>query len=78
MAVMSTRELFDFIVDPSLAEDQIDDYLEKVLSLQTIIRFYQYMHLQPELPGDRTLHHLNFVFHDLTLNSLADPRENYG
>ena len=40
MGVMSTRELFDFIVDPSLAEDQIDDYLEKVMSLQTIIWFH--------------------------------------
>lgn len=29
---MSTRELFEFVVDPSLAEDQIDEYLEKVLS----------------------------------------------
>ncbi|KAG0565101.1 hypothetical protein M758_8G159700 [Ceratodon purpureus] len=30
VGVMSTRELFDFVVDPSLAEDQIDDYLEKI------------------------------------------------
>lgn len=29
---MSTRELFEFVVDPSLAEDQIDEYLEKVPS----------------------------------------------
>lgn len=30
VGVMSTRELFDFVVDPSLADDQIDEYLEKI------------------------------------------------
>ncbi|XP_024359206.1 uncharacterized protein [Physcomitrium patens] len=30
VGVMSTRELFDFCVDPTLAEDQIDDYLAKI------------------------------------------------
>jgi len=34
---MSTRELFDFVVDSSLAEDQIDDYLEKVLSHNSML-----------------------------------------
>ncbi|CAM6008899.1 unnamed protein product [Sphagnum balticum] len=30
VAAMSVRELFDFVVEPSLAEDQVDEYLEKV------------------------------------------------
>ncbi|CAM6125327.1 unnamed protein product [Calypogeia fissa] len=30
VAVMTVRELFDFVVDPALAADQVDDYLEKI------------------------------------------------
>ncbi|KAL5711351.1 non-specific serine/threonine protein kinase [Ranunculus cassubicifolius] len=30
VAVMTTRELFDFIVDPGIAEDAVDDYLDEV------------------------------------------------
>lgn len=30
VAVMTTRELFDFIVDPSITDDSVDSYLEKV------------------------------------------------
>lgn len=30
VAVMSVRELFDFVVDPSIMDDDIDDYLEKM------------------------------------------------
>jgi hypothetical protein len=30
VAAMSVRELFDFVVEPSLAENQVDEYLEKV------------------------------------------------
>ncbi|KAK3225076.1 hypothetical protein Dsin_004938 [Dipteronia sinensis] len=30
VAVMTIRELFDFIVDPSIADDAVDSYLEKV------------------------------------------------
>lgn len=28
--VMMVRELFDFIVDPSISDNDVDDYLEKV------------------------------------------------
>ncbi|CAK9237367.1 unnamed protein product [Sphagnum troendelagicum] len=30
VAAMSVRELFDFVVEPTLAENQVDEYLEKV------------------------------------------------
>eukprot|EP01018_Ginkgo_biloba_P016949 Gb_16907 [translate_table: standard] len=30
VAVMSVRELFDFVVDPSITDEDIDDYLEKI------------------------------------------------
>jgi RIO kinase 1 len=30
VAVMMKRELFDFIVDPSIAEEAVDSYLEEV------------------------------------------------
>lgn len=30
VAVMTIRELFDFIVDPCIADDAIDSYLEEV------------------------------------------------
>lgn len=30
VAVMTIRELFDFIVDPSIADDSVDTYLEEV------------------------------------------------
>lgn len=30
VAVMTVRELFDFIVDPTIVEDSVDNYLEKV------------------------------------------------
>lgn len=33
VAVMMIRELFDFIVDPCIADDAIDDYLEEVWCL---------------------------------------------
>lgn len=31
VAVMTIRELFDFIVDPCIADDDVDSYLEEVL-----------------------------------------------
>ncbi|CAK9236508.1 unnamed protein product [Sphagnum troendelagicum] len=30
VAAMSVRELFDFVVEPTLAENQVDEYLEKI------------------------------------------------
>jgi len=30
IAVMTIRELFDFIVDPSIADDDVDAYLSEV------------------------------------------------
>lgn len=30
VAVMTIRELFDFIVDPTIDDDSVDSYLEKV------------------------------------------------
>lgn len=33
VAVMTIRELFDFIVDPCIADDAIDSYLEEVWCL---------------------------------------------
>lgn len=34
VAVMTVRELFDFITDPSITSQNIDQYLDKVLKLQ--------------------------------------------
>lgn len=31
IAVMTVKELFDFVVDASIADEDVDDYLEKVL-----------------------------------------------
>lgn len=31
VAVMTIRELFDFIVDPSITDESVDSYLEEVL-----------------------------------------------
>lgn len=45
VAVMTIRELFDFIVDPTIDDDSVDSYLEKVrvmprcLSLLQVFRF---------------------------------------
>ncbi|XP_048867070.1 serine/threonine-protein kinase RIO1 [Brienomyrus brachyistius] len=33
VAVMTVRELFDFITDPSITEDNMDDYLEKAMEI---------------------------------------------
>lgn len=33
VAVMTIRELFDFIVDPCIADEDVDGYLEEVWSL---------------------------------------------
>lgn len=30
MATMTVRELFDFVTDPTLADDKVDEYLDKV------------------------------------------------
>lgn len=30
VAVMTIRELFDFIVDPTITDESVDDYLEQV------------------------------------------------
>lgn len=30
VAVMTIRELFDFVVDPSITDDSVDEYLEEV------------------------------------------------
>jgi len=27
---MTVKELFDFVIDPSIADNDVDDYLEKV------------------------------------------------
>lgn len=32
VAVMTIRELFDFIVDPSITDDSVDSYLEEVFT----------------------------------------------
>lgn len=32
IAVMTIRELFDFIVDPTIDDDSVDSYLEEVIS----------------------------------------------
>lgn len=37
---MSVRELFDFVVEPSLAENQVDEYLEKVWPLDLVTAWY--------------------------------------
>ena len=34
VAVMTIRELFDFIVDPTIDDDSVDSYLEEVQKLQ--------------------------------------------
>lgn len=33
VAVMTIRELFDFIVDPTIDDDSVDSYLEEVLNI---------------------------------------------
>lgn len=33
VAVMTVRELFDFVVDPTITPDLVDEYLEKVRDL---------------------------------------------
>lgn len=33
VAVMTIRELFDFIVDPTITDESVDDYLEQVFLL---------------------------------------------
>lgn len=49
VSVMSVKELFDFIIDSAIADDVVDDYLEKViyflkmyLSHKSYIFFYIY------------------------------------
>lgn len=32
VAVMTIRELFDFIVDPAITDENVDSYLEEVMS----------------------------------------------
>lgn len=39
VAVMTIRELFDFIVDPCIADDAIDSYLEEVYCLLMLSNF---------------------------------------
>lgn len=33
VAVMTIRELFDFVVDPSITDDSVDEYLEEVVDV---------------------------------------------
>lgn len=35
VAVMTIRELFDFIVDPTISDENVDSYLEEVCNLLT-------------------------------------------
>ena len=39
VAVMTIRELFDFIVDPCIADDDIDSYLEKVYKFRFALNY---------------------------------------
>lgn len=39
VAVMTIRELFDFIVDPTITDDSVDSYLEEVCLLQLVLVF---------------------------------------
>ena len=39
VAVMTIRELFDFIVDPTIADESIDDYLEQVCFVVYAVEF---------------------------------------
>lgn len=43
VAVMTIRELFDFIVDPSINEDSVDSYLEEVYLYNNVSPFYQFI-----------------------------------
>lgn len=37
VAVMTVRELFDFITDPSITSQNIDQYLDKVLKAASVM-----------------------------------------
>lgn len=37
VAVMTVRELFDFITDPSITSQNIDQYLDKVLTAARVL-----------------------------------------
>lgn len=40
VAVMTIRELFDFIVDPCIADEAVDSYLEEVLCLPYVVKYF--------------------------------------
>ena len=39
VAVMTIRELFDFIVDPSITDESMDSYLEEVFYFPRLLIF---------------------------------------
>ena len=41
VAVMTIRELFDFIVDPCIADEAVDGYLEEVLCLLYTVKYFE-------------------------------------
>lgn len=36
VAVMTIRELFDFIVDPTISDENVDSYLEEVCTVEPL------------------------------------------
>lgn len=51
VAVMNIKELFDFIVDASIADDSVDSYLEEVFFIWFIILFILSVQFQRDLYG---------------------------
>ena len=49
VAVMTIRELFDFIVDPSITDESMDSYLEEVFYFPRLLIFRLRIDLQTNL-----------------------------
>ena len=49
VAVMTIRELFDFIVDPSITDESMDSYLEEVFYFPRLPIFRLLIDLQTNL-----------------------------